>query len=432
MDPGTEYGLFLSEPPGAEPVRFEPFPLLNLITPTRLAWDASSSRLLVYSAGPGRIDLVSLTDLSVRQIPVAGRADMSWAVDPRFAVVARPSATTIRSGLEWLDTETGQRSPLLSSENVLSYPSISPDGSSVAYTVGEIDFDLVEIPLDGSPIRPLMASRLPEHSVHYSPRSPEFAYVAATEEAEIRIRQPATLAERVVVSRSDFPEQRDRSLFAAAAFSPDGTKLAYNRLFTIWISPSNGGAPVKLTRESGEFAAEWSPDGAWIAFNYAKPFYKGLVKVRVGAGEPEVRLRPGVCGPAAPAWSPDGVWIACGREPTGLELVPADGGAPHALGIQYEPVAAWTRDSNRLYVIRAADGRRELGELTWRTGAFRSISRIPADFLISNAISWGGRLSLSHDGKSLVTAVARETGDIWILDGLHPPQAWWKRLMGRR
>jgi hypothetical protein len=46
-------------------------------------------------------------------------------------------------------------------------------------------------------------------------------------------------------------------------------------------------------------------------------------------------------------------------------------------------------------------------------------------------MSWAGRLSLSHDGNALVTAVARATGDIWILDGLRPPQTWWKRLMGR-
>jgi hypothetical protein len=116
----------------------------------------------------------------------------------------------------------------------------------------------------------------------------------------------------------------------------------------------------------------------------------------------------------------------------GLELVPANGGPPHPLGIQYEPVAAWSRDSNKLYVIRAAEGRRELGELTWRSGAFRPISRIPSDFLISNNMSWAGRLSLSHDGKSLVTAVSRATGDIWILDGLRPPQSWWRSLMGRR
>jgi hypothetical protein len=41
-------------------------------------------------------------------------------------------------------------------------------------------------------------------------------------------------------------------------------------------------------------------------------------------------------------------------------------------------------------------------------------------------------LSLSHDGKSLVTAVSRATGDIWILDGLRPPRAWLKSLLGRR
>jgi Tol biopolymer transport system component len=347
-------------------------------------------------------------------------------------VVARPSSTAARSGLEWFDTETGRLLPLLSSESALSYPSVSPDGSSVAYTVGETDYDLVQIPLDGSPIRPLLASRLSEHSVHYSPRSNEFAYVAAGDGAEIRIRHPATLAERVVVSGSDFPDDPSPPRFAASVFSPDGTKLAYNRDFAIWLSPSNGGAPAKLTRESGEFAAEWSPDGAWIAFSYARLSYGGLVKVRVGAGEAAVRLRPGGCGPVGPAWSPDGLWIACGREPMGLELVPANGGPPHPLGIQYEPVAAWSRDSNKLYVIRAAEGRRELGELTWRSGAFRPISRIPSDFLISNNMSWAGRLSLSHDGKSLVTAVSRATGDIWILDGLRPPQSWWRSLMGRR
>ena len=48
---GQKYGLFLSEPPGADPVRFEPFPLLNLITPTRIAWAADSTRLLVFGGG---------------------------------------------------------------------------------------------------------------------------------------------------------------------------------------------------------------------------------------------------------------------------------------------------------------------------------------------------------------------------------------------
>jgi hypothetical protein len=294
----------------------------------------------------------------------------------------------------------------------------------------EVDFDLVEIPLDGSPVRPLLASRLAEHSVQYSPRTSELVYVAGGDAPEIRVRQPATLAERVVVSQSDFSGQSGPSSFGAAAFSPDGTKLAYNRNFEIWISPSNGGAPAKLTRTNGEFGPEWSPDGAWIAFNHAQPTFGGLVKVRVGAAEDVIRLRKGVCGAVAPAWSPDGAWIACGREATGLELVPATGGPPRSLGTQYEPLAVWSRDPGRLYVVRAVGGRREIGEVTWRTGAFRRIGWLPADFEISNAMSWGGRLSLSYDGKSLVTAIVQSTGDIWLLEGLRPPRAWWQRLVG--
>ena len=430
---GSVYGLFFSDPPGAEPVRFEPFPLLHLVTPTRLAWAANSAELLVFTAGTAKIHRVSLRDQSVREFPVEGRLDVSWGLDPRFAVVARPTMTAARSGLEWLDTETGHLFPLMPSESALSYPSVSADGTRVAYTTTDLDYDLVEIPLDGSPIRPLLASRLPEHSVHYSPRAPEFAYTAAAGGGEIRIRQPATLAERVVVSQSDFPDQKGQGRLAAAVFSPDGSKLAYNRNFDIWISPSNGGAPAQLTSEQGgEFGAEWSPDGAWIAFNYARPSFGGLVKLRIGAGESEVRLRKGPCGQVAPAWSPDGVWIACGRQPMGLDLVPANGGEPRFLGTQYEPVAAWSRDSKRVYVIRASEGRRELGELTWESGHFRAISQIPADFEIGTVMSWAGRLSVSYDASALVTAVSRATGDIWILDGLRPPQAGWQALLGRR
>jgi serine/threonine protein kinase/Tol biopolymer transport system component len=427
---GKRYGLFLSSPPGADPVRFEPFALEHLVTPTRLAWSRDSTRMIVYTSNPPRTHMVRPDAGQITVNPAEGRTDVSFSADPTFAVVAQPSIIGARTGLQWLDTGTGRLAPLIPSESVLSYPAVSPDGATVAYVANEVDYDLVEIPLDGSPVRPLLASRLAEHSVQYSPRMSELVYVAGGDAPEIRVRQPATLAERVVVSQSDFSGQSGASSFGAAAFSPDGTKLAYNRNFEIWISPSNGGAPAKLTQTNGEFGPEWSPDGAWIAFNYAQPTFGGLVKVRVGAAEDVIRLREGMCGAVAPAWSPDGAWIACGHEATGLELVPAGGGPPRSLGTQYEPLAVWSRDPGRLYVVRAAEGRRQIGELTWRTGAFRRIGWLPADFEISNAMSWGGRLSLSYDGTSLVTAIVRSTGDIWLLEGLRPPRAWWQRLVG--
>jgi Tol biopolymer transport system component len=429
---GGRYGLFFSDPPGAPPVQFEKFPIRNLIQPTRLAWSQDSTKLLVFTSSPSQVHVISPSTGQITTWPIERRTDLSASINPRFAVAAQPLRQAVRTGLQWLDTDTGRLMPLLSSENSLSFPSVAPDGSKVAYVANETDYDLMQIPLDGSPVTPLLASRLAESSAHYSPRTNEFVYVAAAEAQEIRVRQSSTLAERVVVTAADFGPASAQN-FAAPAFSPDGTKIAYNRNFEIWISPANGGAPAKLTAKetSGEFGAEWSPDGKWIAFNHAKPTFGGLVKVRVGAMDDPIRLRPGMCGNVAPAWSPDGNWIACGRGQgsSGLELVPAAGGEPTRLGDQYEQVAVWSRDSDHLYVIRDTDSRRELGELTWRTGQFRRIVDVPSDFVIGLTMSWTGRLSLSNDGKSIVTTVERDAGDIWILDGLRPPRRWWERLL---
>jgi len=92
----------------------------------------------------------------------------------------------------------------------------------------------------------------------------------------------------------------------------------------------------------------------------------------------------------------------------GLDLVPATGGAPLRLGDDYLPWAVWARDSQHLYAVRVVNGARDLGEITWQTHAFRRIGPFPADFNISNGISWTGRISLSSDGRSLVTAVVRQ------------------------
>ena len=92
---------------------------------------------------------------------------------------------------------------------------------------------------------------------------------------------------------------------------------------------------------------------------------------------------------------------------------------------EYLPWGVWARDSQRLYTVRVTNGHGKVGELTWRTRAFRRIGPFPTDFNISNGMSWTGRISLSADGRSLVTAIARQTGDIWIIDGLRPPRTWW-------
>ena len=172
-DGGRRATLFLSEPPGATPVRLEAFPSVLLVQPHAIAWFADSARLLVYSPPRSKIFLVSTSKRLVRdvaaQVPFV--PGLTWSGDPKFAVAAISSTELGASGLYWLNVDTGALSPLRLFELPVVSPAVARDGRRLAYTVAEKDFDLMEIPLNGSPIRPLLASRLSEHSARYSPLS---------------------------------------------------------------------------------------------------------------------------------------------------------------------------------------------------------------------------------------------------------------------
>ena len=423
--------LFFSEPPGAAPVPFEAFRAVSLVQYHSMAWFADSDRLLIFSPARGNtVFLVSASQKTLREVAegVPHLFGLTWSRDPLFALGAVRTPELGAIGLYWLQAEAGALSPFRLSELPISRPAISPDGSRLAYTVTEEDRDIVEIPLDGSPVRPLLASRLAEHGARYSPLSEEFAYVTG---GGIRIRQSRSLAERVVVTDASFPPgEESRNDLRAPAFSPDGARIAYNKKFEIWISPANGGQATRLNSADGEFGAEWSPDGAWIAYNWARPQGSGLFKQRVGSSEAAVRLTEEMCG-VGPAWSPDGAWIACSMSAVGMSLVPAGGGPPKPLGQGYGPWAVWSRDGELLYVVRVNGDLRELGALRWRTGTFQPLNRLPPNLVIFEREMHGGRISLSHDGRSLVATAQRATGDIWILDGFRPPQPFWKRMLWR-
>src|SRR6516164_3554882 len=103
---------------------------------------------------------------------------------------------------------------------------------------------------------------------------------------------------------------------AVPSFPPDGTRVAYVAGYRTgaraWISPASGGAPAPLGQFGGRVRGlTWSPDGRWIALNWAPAATGGnrLAKIRVGAAEPTVLAEQGCA--FAPAWSPDSSRILC-------------------------------------------------------------------------------------------------------------------------
>ena len=155
----------------------------------------------------------------------------------------------------------------------------------------------------------------------------------------------------------------------AAAYSPDGTKLALDSTrgggTEIWITNADGsGGARQLTFEHGfTWGATWSPDGARIAFNAWVPGGGNQDIFVIGVdGTGRQRLTTDPAQDLLPAWSPDGKRIAfrrLGDEPTGDEIwsIAADGSDPQQLS--RDPGAAndltsgggaWAADGRIAYV----------------------------------------------------------------------------------
>ena len=90
------------------------------------------------------------------------------------------------------------------------------------------------------------------------------------------------------------------------AWSPDGTKIAFNKGFDIFVMNADGSSPTKLTSAAAmNIGPSWSPDGTKIAFHSSRD---GNFEIYVmdADGSNQTRLTSNAAGDFAPAWSPDG------------------------------------------------------------------------------------------------------------------------------
>ena len=157
------------------------------------------------------------------------------------------------------------------------------------------------------------------------------------------------------------------------------------------------------------------------------------MEVRVGSTDKPITLFNQTCD-FAPSWSPDSSRILCSTPQALYTIATHDAapGTPEFLGKDYEHLAAWSKEMRFIYAIRRANGKRQLGKLDWKSGAFQTIVDIPAELVLDSGLPRSTRLSLSADGKSLATSIQKETGNIWLLDGFSPPPSTiWQRVFHR-
>ena len=108
-------------------------------------------------------------------------------------------------------------------------------------------------------------------------------------------------------------------------FSPDGTEIAIsdnsqgNHDSLIYILPSTGGTPKRITKNSPSYWHGWSPDGSTLAFVGQRngDFDIYTIPVTATSSTDETRLTTAKGLDDGPEYTPDGKWIYFNSERTG-------------------------------------------------------------------------------------------------------------------
>lgn len=433
--------LWISSPPGAPPRKYEPvlFEEQGSFTPVflRFAPDGRKILLVKLTAMGPELWLLPFPDGAAAQgkahrvfgsmlASAEGPPTFSWMPDSQHLVMSFPTPAHPQPQLWMAHVEDQDLDALTADEGRKFRPAVSPDGKKIAYASVVQNFDIVEIPVAGGPVRPILATSRDEMSPAWSPVAPRLAYVTnRSGPQEIWLRNTQDGSDSPLVTQRDFPDDDTLALWTLAV-SPDGSRLAYSRNSTkhlgrIWISPLAGGTPVAATKsDEYEFGPAWSPDGNWLTFSSSAG---GLMKVRVGGTEPPVMLREDLCRNPA-QWSPDGRWIACSVD-GGVVLLSPDGKQTRKVGTRSSWVT-WSSDSRQLYALSQGEGAKWLlDSIDVASGAERTISDLGSQYLFSGSGSGNSfSLSLSNDHSSLAAAVINYHSDIWMLEGFAQPRGW--------
>jgi Tol biopolymer transport system component len=319
-------------------------------------------------------------------------------------------------------------------------PTVSPDGRTIAFTWEATDFDLFEVPLDGSPLRPFLSSTRNEFDPAASPANSQFAFVTDRSGGlQIWLQNEEGYLQQPLVTDAEFDGGASMAV-GSLAFSPDGTRLAFQRAATaegstragsrLWITSTAGGKPFSIGSAEGfDDAPTWSPNGEWIAYvsNSLGP-RMSLLKQQVGSrAAPVVLLKSGI--PpfvTRPQWSPGGDWILS-ETVDGLTLVGADGGRSRVISDPGWLAYAWDSDGRRIYGLRPTDDQHHFMFVSVdpQTGVQRVIN--PNLGTIPQALQPIRGFSRLR-GRGFLTSIARVRSDIYLIEEFRLPATLWQRM----
>ncbi|HEV2199294.1 MAG TPA: protein kinase [Bryobacteraceae bacterium] len=452
-DSPGQYRLAFSSPPGAPPKPYT-HPPLSGPRPFAVGWYlhfTPSGKYVGFLSRPRgapdfwRIPLDGGPPEELWRATDNNLLEFTWLRDDRRVIVSGTLQGDAR--LRLFDLRTRASRPLTAGVTPDQFPSLSPDGRTLAYATGEEGYDVIEVPLDGSAPRDVIATSRVEVAPAWAPDGVHFAYVTnRSGSSEIWLRNRADGAERLIVGQKDFPGQAGVN-FLDCSISPDGSRIAYrvtgSGSVDIWISPLSGEAPVRLWDDPAreyQRGSSWSPDGNWIAYYSTRDGKDAVLKARVGASvPPELVAYASALNPVR--WSPRGDWIAF-NDNQNLRIVSPDGKRDRIVSRTGWETYGWSKDGSAIYGIAIGQDRRlMLGRIDIATGTETKVSDLgpapSAAFDIASArfdFAFRG-FSLNPDGKSFLTSIFRTKLQIYLMQDFDRParlvdylmDGWWKK-----
>jgi Tol biopolymer transport system component/serine/threonine protein kinase len=322
----------------------------------------------------------------------------------------------------------------------VAFPAWSPDGREIAYVD---DHGLYARPVAGGEPRRLVAEGGAPHSLAWSPNgqwlafvrgNAAFAYGGKPWGSPVNLGNVAPSAVWIVPSKGGEPVRvtDDRTLNTSPVWLPGSRGLLFvsNRrgerdVHQVYLDEiGRPTEPRPVTTGLGAHSISLAPDGrrlAYAVYRHASNVWSVPISPREPA--PVAQARPITTGNQAieaVALSPDGDWLAFDSDRSGnqdIYKVPVSGGDPIQLtrDVEEDFMSSWSPGGREIAYYSFHEGHREIRVMSAEGGAARRVVALPRDQRSPGWSPDGMRLVFSSDetGSMELYMVGRNSDSTW-------------------